>query len=850
MNQFQEFINKLQSPSQKDQEISLQYFDVMTNSLDFGPFLIHICEGDNSTLTFFASNCLRQWTLYNWDKFSHEQKLQIISKFFHIISNDQKSLPIIIFILKKIISMDETVLNIFIEFSHILFAPNSGKLDLLSKIFSKNVPSELYNTFKPFFISTLSNPLFLSSSNLDQGCQIIKYSIRCFDNLFIQFLPNIEDLLSWIEIAKRLINNSENTIIVSSCCRSLRSLLSNKAINNFFTQNYRLHNNSNISNNFSNTNTLLTNLDILNNENHANNENCMNLNSVEINKIDIKNIKASISDLLIYRLPRFIEKGDDYSVFQFLRAIHLFGMKPEYIQTLISAAQLSNSDLVELETNPYVFYSYIYSSSATIKNPRSFALLMIDTLLNDFPNLIQVFQNVEINELSMRIVGYLSIMNRSFKSVKDFRLVFFNAAFSSNINQIQNVVSIHNTNMCELMTKVYLLLCSLDIIYDFSLLINLIMPLFQIKNIGIQLLLCKIVRLMFQIPYFLTILQNTENFHLVKQIVSSIIEFLPFCPNKSVIKTLMMIASKHYEAVSEFYSIIIPYEIQFILNFDPENDEDELIVNHIELLTPFLSVISDLNLLFEIVKTILHIEYESDEDLNIISTFLYKIIEHKKCENLSTEVFKMTLNYIMNSDDPVCCLECLCPVILGFISINPHNFLETKLSSNLIEFCLEIIKISSSASLFACDIVSFVLQTDLSYDFTRLLHFGFEILGQSKELPLLQLGINNILASIIVFHQINLPIDIMKHVIGKNYLIRVFDKHLTAAALLTINKIEPNEEIAAMAFNLYQQENQQQNADEYEYIEYLDKLNLPISIIESFETWPFLSPVQNINLFE
>ena len=800
MNDFLVFINKIQSPKQNDQIEAHLYYENMMKKEDFGSFLLQVYQ-NSPNLSFFTLNCLKRWLLIHWNKISQENKKKLIDFLFNIITNDHlvQHYNIVFEILSFIVKINDQTLNMIIEFTPKIISIEFGSnlkyfLSFLSKLLLHKVNEGFYTLFKTFYINIINNFDFLTS---DDGCLILKYAIKSFARMNNITFQDIQDLLHTVEFIKYVITNSNNSFLLTECSKFLRSV--HRSLN-------------------------------------------------KINNLEIENL----CDMLVLNLGRFIEMENDYVVYQFLRTIFAFGLKPCYINVLLSAAKLTSKDYFDFYNNPYAFYDCVYSSSLTA--PRAFSHLVIESLFTDFTEAIPSLFNQEVNELSLRIIGFLS-KNNKLKRNQEFlemKLRLLDEALKLNFNDNNN----ENNLLTQVASKLYLIQNSLEIFNQSKsnneILLHIIHEHFQIKNVVIQLLLCKIIC---KITYF------------SNEIIYHLLDFYPFCLKNSVVKVFEHILKTDKESINDFAQVLIPYEVQSIFSpFENNNKEDDeldneidedMLARHIDILTSLFEFIQDPIIVKAILDKILLIEYES-ENLAIVSKFLLKIIlgknDEKDNSQLSIVVFQKSINYISASEDPYTALENLGIIILGFISVHTQEFLNTNSSLTLIEFCIALLQNASSSSiLIACDIISFVLQADRAIECSNLVSLFIGLFNINENLPLLQLGINNILSSIVLSHLDNtIPLDnvaeIIISIIQKNYLIRIYDKYLTIGALFILHQQTHNDIFNQAASELQKQKELQCSLSKEKWESFLEDLNLPISVLESKDDYPFPAPIQQMNI--
>lgn len=798
---FQMFLSKKHSIQQEDLDIATKCFEAMSGNIIFGPFFLEKCQSNEYIEYYNSILCFKAWIYNFWGSLNMDQKSQIIQSLIQLIScNKNLSLPILD-IFTIVIQNDSEILNFFHEYIPILL-PNidlNEEMNLesfvffLSKLFelSKDHFSFYYLIFKQNFY-----PMFTDSSILKTNENIpfktYNYLIKCFSSLFFKVNADVNDLIPPIEFSKIIISNFDDSRLVSRCSK-------------FFKTCYQK----------------LKNLEIMN------------------------SIFNDILFLHINNINRFIQKGDDYVVFNLLRTIHIIGVVPECFEIFKNAAYLTQDNINDFYNNPFVFYSIVYSSSAFENSPRGFALCALDTLFTKNTDLIQNLARLEINELSTRIFGYLSTTN-----------IKRNQLFIS-IRQefINSVLQLESNDPIFMASKIYLISKTTHLFDDYYL-NNLFLAYFESSNDVIRLLLCSIANKMHSFS---------------QEIPNLLLCFLPSCQKHSAFKALNRIALFQPEIIVNHAKPIIilnKFSIEKELAELIEDDEYEIdsgkICDNLKLLRIFTN---QFLLLIQLDDTITFINqlisYDFyDEDIYCeISNFIINIF----CECSKNEVNALIFEKIMecmisnlyNSHNQNDFIDNYGKIFLFAISNNRQMFLNLKISSLLVNICLGVLGVNLTGDskpkhpppiLISCDIISFVVQTDQYFDCQLLIQYSDAFLSRENENPLYFLGYSNVLSSIIVKEHKNNQINPTIFLLGieKNYYVRTYDKHLTAAALICFN----DETLLNAAKVLYQQEIDQNNMSEKEYEIYINSLNLPISIAESSVDYSFPAPIQELNLFD
>lgn len=790
--EFQLYITKIQCQSQEDLDIARICFESIISNFDYGPFLLEKSHSDEFYEYNNAILCFRSWVRNFWQDLEIEQKQKIIETLLQLISIN-KSISTYIFDIFIFVIKHDDEMRIFFQdiISSLLkhFDLNErlvfeNLLYFLLKLFQITKDEEsLFNFYAIFrqYIYPIFNEISILENDELNSSKIFDFALQCFSVLFFQTQAELNDIIQPIEFSNYVISNCNDTKLVSRCSLFYRQCYESKKISNF-----------------------------------------------------LESIKNEILDLHINNINRFIQKEDDCVVYDFLRTIHIYGVKPECFEIFLASALLTNENINDFHSNPFVFYSLIYSSSC-YKGPRGFALTAIDTLLKLNQELIQNLRQLEINELSMRVFGFLSTcrikINEEFKEIHQ--------------SFIEAVLPMKFDNLVEISSKIYLILRSLDSgLIDDSYLIELFFEYFDIPNDVIHSLLCKIVCKM-------------NSF--VQEIPIKICLFLPTCHNLSALKALNNISKKQPEILIDTCESIIMFNKTCIeKEFNSlEEDEDDVdsgkIYYNLKIMSVFKEQFIQIVPLEEITWIIDHIlRYNFNEDTlyDSIIKFINGIFEEcSKYENeenyflISQNIMMCILQILDNIEWKSEFIDIYSEIFLFPISNNKIMFLSLEASSTLIELCINIMNSNDPPILDLCDIISFIVQIDQSVDSEDLIQFCLNVFSQeSFDNPLILLGSSDILASIIVTRNdcSKIPSSIFLSLIENNFYVRIYDKHLTAAALLFYE----DESLKLASEELNKQELNQKNMSEDDYEEYLDELNLPISIKESFKDYPFPAPIQ------
>lgn len=793
--EFQLYITKIQCQSQEDLDIARICFESIISNFEYGPFLLEKSHSEEFYEYNNAILCFRSWVRNFWQDLENEQKQKITETLLQLISINKSIstyiFDIFIFVIKhddemriffqNIISslLENFDLNERLVFENLLY--------FLMKLFQITKDEEsLFNFYAIFrqYIYSIFTEISILDNDESNSSKIFDLALQCFSILFFQTQAELNDIIQPIEFSNYVISNCNDTKLVSRCSLFYRQCYESKKISDF-----------------------------------------------------INSIKNEILDLHINNIDRFIQKEDDYVVYDFLRTIHIYGVKPECFEIFLSSALLTNENINDFHSNPFVFYSLIYSGSC-YKGPRGFALTAIDTLLKLNPELIQNLRQLEINELSMRVFGFLSTcrikINEEFKEIHQ--------------SFIEAVLPLRFDNLIDISSKIYLILRSLDSgLIDDSYLIEMFFEYFDIPNDVIHSLLCKIVCQM-------------NSF--IQEIPNKILLFLPSCQNLSALKAINHISKTQPEILIEIADSLISFNkasiVQEFNSLKEDDNKEEIDIGKINCNLEMLSIFHELLIqivpldeIIWIIENILKYDFNEDTLYNSIIIFVNNIFQEcSKNENkedyflISKQIMICILNNFENSENKGIFIEIYGQIILFPISNNKTMFLSLEISSTLIEFCIEILNFDESPILIACDIISFIIQVDKSIDCDPLTCLCLDYFNQDEidGNPLFLLGFSNILASIIVtgHNHDKTPVDIFLALIEKNFYVRIYDKYLTAAALISMK----DEKLKIEAEKLTDQAKNQKEMSTKDLWRYIDTLKLPISIVESCIDYPFPAPIQ------
>lgn len=791
--EFQIFILKIQCKEQKDLDIACACFESMITNFDFGSFFLEKCYSNEYNEYKNAILCLKAWLFNFWiNELSDENKQKILEALFQLIDIKKNISSYIFDIFIFITKNDKEISNIFQYFvpaflenfnikEHLIF---ENFLYFLKKLFSIPETKEFYYPIFKQYIYPIFSEFSLLENDEEKYTKIFNYSLHCFDKL-CEIQIDLDDLIQPIEFCKFVISNCNNTRLVSRC-----SLFLNKC---YLNGDFREFLKSNVS---------------------------------------------EILDLQINNITRFIQKEDDYVVYTSLRTIHLFGITPECYEIVLKSASLTKENLQDFYTNPFYFYSIVYSDSSKL-GPRGFSILAFDTLLQTYPDMIQNLKQLEINELSMRIFGFLS----NSKISRNDEFIEIRQSF------IESILPIKFDNFIDLSSKMFLILRSMKagLVVDNSYLIDLFVEYFDIPNDVIHSLLCKIVCQM-------------NSF--IQEIPNKILLFLPSCQNLSALKAINHISKTQPEILIEIADSLISFNkasiVQEFNSLKEDDNKEEIDIGKINCNLEMLSIFHELLIqivpldeIIWIIENILKYDFNEDTLYNSIIIFVNNIFQEcSKNENkedyflISKQIMICILNNFENSENKGIFIEIYGQIILFPISNNKTMFLSLEISSTLIEFCIEILNFDESPILIACDIISFIIQVDKSIDCDPLTCLCLDYFNQDEidGNPLFLLGFSNILASIIVtgHNHDKTPVDIFLALIEKNFYVRIYDKYLTAAALISMK----DEKLKIEAEKLTDQAKNQKEMSTKDLWRYIDTLKLPISIVESCIDYPFPAPIQ------
>lgn len=170
-------------------------------------------------------------------------------------------------------------------------------------------------------------PIFTEISILDNdesnSSKIFDLALQCFSILFFQTQAELNDIIQPIEFSNYVISNCNDTKLVSRCSLFYRQCYESKKIANF-----------------------------------------------------VESIKNEILDLHINNIDRFIQKEDDYVAYDFLRTIHIYGVKPECFEIFLASALLTQENINDFHSNPLCFI-HLFTQDHAIKVQEDLLLLQL-----------------------------------------------------------------------------------------------------------------------------------------------------------------------------------------------------------------------------------------------------------------------------------------------------------------------------------------------------------------------------------------------------------------------------------------------------------------------------------------